>query len=64
MAYTRQELKDKVEYEGSVYAVVVEYGIPPEDLPADTPKIVRQSWERVFGMTDDVFIIQHWLDGA
>jgi len=60
--WTKEELADKVEWEGGVYDAVCLYGLKPEYLPDDTPPEVVEAWTALYN-SDPIKIINNWLFG-
>lgn len=56
------ELAQKVVNEGGVTDAILSYGIPPVALPDDVPLIIKDAWQRVYSIADDVNNISDWLD--
>lgn len=57
----KQELADKVEWEGGLTDAILDYGISAVDLPADTPAYIREAWGRIQDVSSDVDLITEWL---
>lgn len=58
---TRQELADKVDWEGGIAEAITGYGIGPANLPDDMPDDVHSAWMRLYNRGTDIGIISEWL---
>jgi hypothetical protein len=61
---TRQELADKVDWEGGVEAAINGYGLDTSVLPDDTPAQIRADWQAIQDTREAGARIQEWLDEA
>ena len=58
---TKEELRDKIAWEGSVMDAV-EYGIKLEDFPEDTPAEVTDAWYQLQEATRYIDTVYRWLE--
>jgi hypothetical protein len=55
--YTKQDLAQKVEWEGGL-AAAIDYGIKHDELPDDTPTETVDAWRR---LEADLATVDNWL---
>ena len=59
---TKEELDDKIDWEGGIAETITGYGLSPGNLPEDAPPEVKAAWERLYTQArDDIEIIEKWL---
>ena len=58
---TKEEFRDKVEWEGGVMEAV-DYGLKVTDLPDDVPAKVADAWHRLESALRYIDVIDAWLD--
>lgn len=57
---TKQELADKIDWEGGVFESV-EYGLKVSDLPEGVPPEVAEAWANLEKAVRDQDLINAWL---
>lgn len=60
--WTKEEVRDKVDWEGGVAEALTGYGIDSSVLPDDTPDDIVEAWDRVYFSRQDVDKIERWLE--
>jgi hypothetical protein len=58
----KQELDDKIEWEGGIAEFTMGYGVNLEELPDETPDNVREAFRHLLAARRAVAIIQAWFD--
>ena len=59
----REDLAAKTDWEGGVAESIFSYGLKSADLPKNAPSSIKQAWQRVEAVKDDVHAIEKWLFG-
>lgn len=61
---TREELNEKVDWEGGIAEAIIGYGLTADDLPADAYGPVIEAWKRLQSQgARDIRLIGDWLEG-
>jgi hypothetical protein len=60
---TREELADKVDWEGGVVDAINGYGLDVSVLPDDAPESIKADWQAIGDMRAAVERISDWLYG-
>jgi hypothetical protein len=60
--WSREEVAEKVDWEGGVSEAITDYGLSVDILPADTPPTIVEAWKRIKDTDNDVMRISHWLE--
>ena len=58
--WTKEEVYDKVDWEGGIHEAICGYGISPAVLPEDTPPDVIVAWTALYE-NDPTKVIARWL---
>jgi hypothetical protein len=54
-------LAEKAESVGGVMVIILGYGVRVDDLPDDTPPYIKEAWQRVWNVTNDVIVLDEWI---
>ena len=60
---SKEELAEKVDYEGGAAEAINGYGIHSDELPEGTPPKIVEAWKRVESVGTDIIAIENWLHG-
>ena len=59
--YTLDDLLSKIDWEGGILDAI-QYGISHESLPDEVPPAVKAAWKKIEKATDDLYVIETWLN--
>jgi hypothetical protein len=60
---TREELADKIDWEGGVEEAINGYGLGVSVLPDDAPDSIKADWQAIRDTRAAIGRIQEWLYG-